>query len=171
MRLKHQSAMFRKSAMPPAGQTQRSLRVFENMFGRMFKSKQIGNPPGPTGESAPIRIDFIEKPAPAALKGETDRIRFSTKFEVRLKDEYEPKHAELVVELNCNIVEEEQSAGDALPFEANMTGPQHTTDEYGRFRFKLAKGAKASFAVQSEPYDAIWSVIFAPTVTLAGDRE
>jgi len=170
-RLKQQGAMFRKSAMPVAAQTQRSLRVFENMFGRMFKSKQPGPAPVPPGESAPIRIEFIEKPVPVALKGAPDKIRFAAKFEVRLKDEFVPKSADLAVDLNCHIVEDEHSAGDPLHVKADVAGPNYTRDNEGRFRFKLGKGAKASFTVESEPYDAMWSVLFAPMVTLEGDQQ
>lgn len=168
-RLKMQSAMFRKSAAPPPSPNRRSLKVFENMFGRLFKSRQPGSPSVPPGESAPIRIEFTGHPTPVAAPGEPEKIKFSTRFDIRLREDFPRPEAQLKVSLDCNIVEEEDSRGDPLSVKVAVSGADFSNDSDGRFILKLKKDDKASFQVDSEPYDSIWTVRFTPTVEVVDE--
>lgn len=165
-RLKTQSAQFRKSAMPPPTSGKRSLKVFENMFGRLFKSRNMGAPPPPSGESAPIKIEFKKQPALSVSKNDAGKIVFSTKLDVQLRDDYPGAEANLKISLDCNIVEDEDSRGDALPLHVTPAGADITKSENDLFHCRLRKGEKASFDVLSTPYDPMWSVRFTPTVEL-----
>lgn len=165
-RLKNQAASFRKSAMPPPTSGRRSLKVFENMFGRLFKSKNMGIPPVPAGESAPIRIEFAKQPTLSISDENEELIAFSAKFNVLLRDDFAAPEAKVKVSLDCNIVEDEDSRGDALPLMVTAEGQEIVPDNDGSYICQLAKGKKLSFDVLSTGYDPMWSVRFTPTVEL-----
>lgn len=170
-RLKNACSQFRKTAMPPPTAGKRSLKVFENMFGRLFKSKTPGMPPPPHGESAPIKIEFKKQPVLTIAKDDVEKIAFSTKFDVQLRDDYPGVGAQVRVILDCNIVEDEDSRGDALPIMVESAGVNIAKAADDSFLCFLQKGEKATFEVSSASYDPMWSVRFTPTVEVMPGEE
>lgn len=164
-RLKTQCASFRKTASPPPSAGRRTLKVFENMFGRLFQSRNPGVPPRPpTGETNPVRIEFKKQPTLAAFQNASDQITFSAKFDVFLREDFEGQEANLRIKMACNILEDEDISGDDLATHIHAHGPVFARDEHGAYLCTLTKGDRASFEVESEPYDSMWSVKFMPTI-------
>lgn len=163
-RLKNAAASFRKSALPPPSEDKRSLKIFESTFGRLFNAKQEGTTTTTRDPQAlPVSIEFTRQPTPIAAG---DRIRFSAQFEVKLRPDFPSDEAALRVDVDCDIVEEEDSKGDALPLDVSCNA-EHTSVG-SEFVLSLKKGEKVTFKVKSAPYDPMWSVRFTPKVSLSG---
>lgn len=163
-RLKNAAASFRKSALPPPSENKRSLKIFESTFGRLFNARQEGTTTtGRDPQVLPVSIEFTRQPMPVTAG---ERIRFSAQFEVKLRPDFPRDEAALKVAVDCDIVEEEDSKGDALPLDISCTA-EHTSVG-NEFLLSLKKGEKATFKVKSAPYDPMWSVRFTPKVSLGG---
>ena len=170
-RLKTQCASFRKSASPPPTAGRRSLKVFENMFGRMFHSRNDGMPPRPPpGELNPVRIEFKKQPTLSVAPNASDQIMFLTKFDIHLREDFAEPSAMLRVVLDCNIMEDEDSKGDDLPIHVQAHGPVFARDDRGAYVCTMEKGERATFEVESDPYDSMWSVKFVPTIEVVKEE-
>ncbi len=84
----------------------------------------MGIPPVPAGESAPIRIEFAKQPTLSISDENEELIAFSAKFNVLLRDDFAAPEAKVKVSLDCNIVEDEDSRGDALPLMVTAEGQE-----------------------------------------------
>lgn len=160
-RLKDFCAQFRRRASPPPDASRRSLRVFETMLGRLFRNRANGKPSPPLGNAAPVHIAFSKQPQPQSIKGKNDLIKFATRFSLSLDDEFTKNNARIKVDLKCDIVEDEGTQGDPLPLHVTIAGGALMKED-GSYIGQIRKGEPIAFEVESEPYDRMWSVRFAP---------
>jgi hypothetical protein len=93
-------------------------------------------------------------------------LKLRSAFTVALDPKSEEESVGLRLHVRCPVLEDEGQEGDDLMLRINVKGVEATADpeEHRLYRFNLLKGAKAHFAVESEPYDPAWTVRLRPEV-------
>jgi len=166
-RIKAGLKRFQTEAAPPAPAKQRRLSMLERALGSYFKPQGTGPVNPPDSESAPLHLEFTKKPFAEAT--EAGMLRLKSVFTVTLDDKAEEEIVDLQLRVSCPVLEDEDQEGDDLPLSIAIVGVTAKRDESDPYlyRFSLAKGAKAHFKVESEPYNSGWTVRLKPEI----DRE
>lgn len=163
-RIKSGLKRFQGEAAPPAPAKQRRLSLLERALGAYFKPQGSGPTPLPDAVSSPLHLEFTKQPyAEATPEG---MLRLRSAFTVAMDPKSEDESVELRLLVKCPVMEDEGQEGDDLELKINVKGVEAVFDaeEPRLCRFELAKGAKAHFAIESEPYDAAWTVRLRPEI-------
>jgi len=163
-RIKSGLKRFQGEAAPPAPSKQRRLSLLERALGAYFKPQGRGPTPQPEQVSSPLHLEFTRQPYAEATAGGMLRLRSA--FTVALDSKSEDGSVELRLHVKCPVLEDEDQEGDDLALKINVKGVDATADpeEHRLYRFELEKGAKAHFAIESEPYDPAWTVRLRPEI-------
>lgn len=166
-RIKGGLKRFQSEAAPPAPAKQRRLSMLERALGSYFKPQGPGGGAPPDSEAAPLHLEFTKQPyAEATPEG---MLRLKSAFTVSLDAKAEDEDVELRVRIGCPVLEDDDQEGDDLALMVDVNGVKAVVDgtDPHLFRFPLAKGAKAHFKIESEPYNPAWTVRLRPEI----DRE
>jgi hypothetical protein len=167
-RLKSFVAKFRKEVAPPPEAAKRALRTFEQALGRAFKEKGVAPPPPPNGRiTAPVNINFTKQPTLEALDSTGELIKFTSRFHLKLREDFQGNSGHLKLRLNCDIVEDRSGLGDELPLAVAIKGGLLTRDESeerGMYVGLINKEQKLELTVESLPYERGWTVRFQPSI-------
>lgn len=73
---------------------------------------------------------------------------------------------DLRLRIGCPVLEDEGQEGDDLGLIVKVTGVDVRVDPEDQhvYHFTLAKGGKAHFGIESEPYDPAWTVRLRPEI-------
>jgi hypothetical protein len=167
-RLKSFVAKFRKEVAPPPAAAKRALRTFEQALGRAFKEKGAAPPPSPNERlTAPVNIHFTRQPTLEALDATGELIKFTSRFHLKLRDDFQGSCGHLRLRLNCDIVEDRSGLGDELPLKISIKGgllARDDSEERGTYIGLINKAQKLELSVESLPYERGWTVRFQPSV-------
>jgi hypothetical protein len=109
-------------------------------------------------------LEFTKQPyAEASASG---MLRLRSTFSVTLESKGEDEEVNLKLHIRCPVLEDEGQEGDDLNLTIDVNGVDATPDpEHPNvLRFAITKGGKATFTVQSEDYDAAWTVRLRPEI-------
>lgn len=163
-RIKSGLKRFQGDAAPPAPAKQRRLSLLERALGAYFKPQGSGTSQPPDPISSPLHLEFTKQPyAEATAEG---MLRLRSAFTVAMDSTAEDESVELRLHIKCPVLEDEGQEGDDLNLKIDVKGVDAMFDaeEHRLCRFELAKGGKAHFAIESEPYDAAWTVRLRPEI-------
>ena len=156
-RLKQGLRKFSNEAAPPAPKQDLRLKSLERLLGNMFKPPTIG-PGGSGGHPAdPIEIKFVEQPH---IIADGTGLRTAGSFRLVLGDDADKKRADVSVEVECLVVEDEGlSKEDPVPTALSTTDVEHKADEDkpGRLFFSLDKDSKPVFTFRTDIYQPDWT--------------
>lgn len=163
-RIRNGLKKFQNEAAPPAPPKQRRLLALERALGTYFKPQNVGpaTPPGPV--SSPLHLEFPRQPH--AEPTEEGMLRLKGTFTLVLDPEAEDDEVNLRLRVGCPILEDDGQEGDDLAVDIRYKGVAAVVDDRDPhvLRFSLAKGEKARFRLESEPYDPAWTVRLHPEV-------
>lgn len=163
-RIKAGLKRFQSEAAPPAPPKQRRLSLLERALGAYFKPSGAGPGGVPPAGSSLLHLEFTKQPAAEAT---TDgKLRLRADFAVTLDGKAEEEVVALEMTLRSPVLEDEDTEGEDLKLDVKWKGVEVTRDDQDEriYRFKLAKGGKAEFSVESEPYDPAWTVRLRPEI-------
>lgn len=156
-RLKQGLRKFSNEAAPPAPKQDLRLKSLERLLGNMFKPPTVG-PGGSGGHPAdPIEIKFLEQPHVIA---DGVGLRTAGSFRLVLGDDADKKRADVSVEVECLVVEDEGvSKEDPIPTSLSTKDVEHETaeDMPGRISFNLDKDSKPVFTFRTDIYQPDWT--------------
>jgi hypothetical protein len=163
-RIKGGLKRFQSEAAPPTPAKQRRLSQLERALGAYFKPHGSGPGPHPEPGSSSLHLEFTKQPYAEAT--DDGMLRLRSVFTVSIDPQAEDDSVKLRLLARCPILEDEDQEGDDLPLNVSVKGVDADADEDDArlFRFLLAKGEKARFSVQSEPYDPAWTVRLRPEI-------
>ena len=169
-KLKFFCGQFRQTASPPPERSRKSLKIFEKALGHLFRNRSKGERGGAGGTGRDLHITFDKQPQPQVIKDKENVIKFVAEFSVSLDTEYAESKAQIKVDLNCSIVEDEGAQGDSLPVHARVKGGT-LKEKNGSYVGQIQKGEPIRFQVESDPYNRMWSVQFVPEVVVLKGEE
>lgn len=163
-RIKDHLKRFQREAAPPAPTKQKRLSVLERALGSYFRPQGMGPKQPPEAVSSPLHLEFTKQPfAEASANG---MLRLRSTFSVALDSKAEEASVSLKLHVRCPVLEDEGQEGEDLNLKIDVKGVEATPDpEDPRvLRFVIGKGGKAAFTVESEDYDAAWTVRLRPEI-------
>ena len=163
-RIKSGLKRFQGEAAPPAPAKQKPLSLLERALGALFKPPGLGPSDPPDPVSSPLHLEFTKQPyAEATAEG---MLRLRGVFTVALDAKAEEESVGLRLHVRCPVIEDEGQEGEDLALKINVRGVDAKVDdeEHRLLRFDLERGAKAQFAIESEPYDPAWTVRLRPEI-------
>ena len=166
-RIRRNMKQFQNEAAPPPPPRPKRLTILENALASYFRPQAHGPGPGPNAEFAPLHIEFTESPRPEALPN--GKLKIKAAFSVRLDDKTEDDEVHLRLRVGCPVVEDNNQEGDDLKVTLSCKGVEYreSFEEEPIILFRLCKKDRARFRVESEEYDATWTVRLRPEI----DRE
>ena len=164
-RVRNNLRRFQAEAAPPPPPRQKRLSVLERALASFFRPQGTGShvPPEPT--YAPIHLEYSEYPR---LETTPDgRIRVKTSFSVSLDERADDESVELKLRVASPVIEDDNQEGDDVPVKITSADVRTTPIEgdAAALMFKIGKGVRARFTVESEPYDRAWTVRVRPEVS------
>ena len=163
-RIKDQLKRFQREAAPPAPPKQKRLSILERALGSYFRPQGTGPKPPPEAVSSPLHLEFTKQPyAEASANG---MLRLRSVFSVTLDSEASDESVNLKLHVRCPVLEDGGQEGDDLTLAIDVKGVDATPDpvDPSVLRFVVVKGVKAAFTVESEDYDAAWTVRLRPEI-------
>jgi hypothetical protein len=163
-RVKSALKRFQQEAAPPPPPKQRRLNFLERALASFFKPVAAGSGVPPDQSYSPIHIQFSSPPQSAATGDGKLRIRAA--FSVHIDERSEEDLVNLRLRVASPILEDSDQEGDDVPVNVKCVGVSHKQHEEdsASLTFRIAKGDRASFEVESEPYDSNWTVRLRPEV-------
>jgi len=140
------------------------LSVLERALGLYFRPTGSGSKGQPEQTSSFIHLEFTRQPH--ALATNDGNLKLFGAFNVTLDPSAEDDSVNLLLNLGCPVLEDDDHEGDDLNLNVDVSGveAQRDPNEPHIFRFTLLKGTKAHFGVESEPYDPAWTVRLRPEI-------
>lgn len=163
-RIKDHLKRFQREAAPPTPAKQKRLSILERALGSYFRPQGMGPKPPPEAVSSPLHLEFVKQPyAEAASNG---MLRLRSTFSVALDSKADDESVDLILHVRCPVLEDEGQEGEDLQLKIDVKGVVATPDPEDPkvLRFPISKGTKAVFAVESEDYDAAWTVRLRPEI-------
>jgi len=163
-RIKGGLKRFQTEASPPAPAKQKRLSILERALGAYFRPQGTGPVGQPDAAASMLHLEFTKQPQAEATTEGTLKLRGA--FSVAMDSKSEDESVNLRVRVSCPVLEDEGQEGDDLNLSIKVTGVAATVDpdDHRLFRFAMAKGSKAHFAVESEAYSPAWSVRLRPEI-------
>jgi hypothetical protein len=163
-RIKDNLKRFQREAAPPAPPKQRRLSVLERALGSYFRPQGMGPRPQPDQATSPLHLEFSKQPYAIAAEGGLLRLR--SVFDIFLDPTAAEDEIDLRLRISCPVLEDEGQEGDDLALTIKYKGVSAEVDpeDHRVFRFTLAKGEKAHFAIESEDYNPAWTVRLRPEI-------
>lgn len=163
-RIKDNLKRFQRDAAPPAPPKQRRLSVLERALGAYFRPQGMGPKPQPEQAPTPLHLEFSKQPHAIATHG--GLLKLSSVFDIFLDPQAREEEVDLRLRISCPVLEDEGQEGDDLALTVKHKGvsAEVDPDDHRAFRFTLAKGEKAHFAIESESYDPAWTVRLRPEI-------
>ncbi|PMS14330.1 hypothetical protein C0Z18_32140 [Trinickia dabaoshanensis] len=163
-RIKDHLKRFQREAAPPTPVKQKRLSILERALGSYFRPQGMGGKPQPEVVSSPLHLEFTKQPfAEAASNG---MLRLRSAFSVALDSGAEEESVSLKLHVRCPVLEDEGQEGEDLNLKIDVKGvaATPTPDDPKVLRFVIERGGKATFTVESEEYDAAWTVRLRPEI-------
>lgn len=163
-RIKDHLKRFQREAAPPPPTKQKRLSILERALGSYFRPQGSGAKPQPEVASSPLHLEFTKQPH--VLPTSDGMLKLRSAFNVRLDAGAQEERVNLQLRISCPVLEDGGQEGDDLKLVVKFTGVDaqvDTTDSH-LYRFPIARGAKAHFAVESESYDPAWTVRLRPEI-------
>lgn len=93
-------------------------------------------------------------------------LRLRSAFSVALDSKADEEELSLKLHIHCPVLEDEGQEGDNLNLTIDVKGVAATPDPADPrvLRFVVERGGKATFTVESEEYDAAWTVRLRPEI-------
>ena len=163
-RIKDHLKRFQREAAPPAPAKQKRLSILERALGSYFRPQGMGPKPPPEAVSSPLHLEFTTQPyAEASANG---MLRLRSAFSVALDSKADDESVSLKLHVRCPVLEDEGQEGEDLDLKIGVKGVEAIPDPKDSrvLRFVIVKGGKAAFTVESEDYDAAWTVRLRPEI-------
>ncbi|MCW5665452.1 MAG: hypothetical protein KIT35_16590 [Piscinibacter sp.] len=163
-RIKDNLKRFQREAAPPAPAKQKRLSILERALGSYFRPQGMGPKPQPEQTSSPLHLEFSKQPyAVATPQG---MLKLRSAFNIYLDADAADEALSLQLRISCPVLEDDGQEGDDLNVTVKFSGvdAEVDADDHRVYRFTLAKGAKAHFALESESYDPAWTVRLRPEI-------
>lgn len=155
---------FQGEAAPPAPAKQKRLSLLERALGSYFRPSGAGGGSAPEPTSSFIHLDFSKQPH--AIATGDGQLKLRSSFNITLDAKAEDATVDLRLRIGSPVLEDEGQEGDDLGLTVKVTGVDVRVDPEDKhvYRFTLAKGCKAHFGIESEPYDPAWTVRLRPEI-------
>lgn len=163
-RIKDNLKRFQREAAPPAPAKQRRLSILERALGSYFRPQGMGPKPQPEQTSSPLHLEFSKQPyAVATPQG---MLKLRSAFNIYMDADAADESLSLQLRISCPVLEDDGQEGDDLNVTVKFSGvdAEVDADDHRVYRFTLAKGTKAHFALESESYDPAWTVRLRPEI-------
>lgn len=163
-RVKKHLRQFQSEVAPPPPPTKRTTLLERELTAYFRASGKTSKQPPRV--DVPLHIEFPQRPRPLPVTN--NRLRLRSVFTVYLDESCDEDHVPLQLTVKCPVIEDVEREGDDLRCDVvECRGASITPDAErpNTFKFTLAKNVHATFTVQSEDYDARWTVRLRPELT------
>lgn len=168
-RIKRQMKNFANEALPPVPKAEIRPKMLEKLLGSLFRPPSKGGfgEPGPVD---PVSIRFVRQPH---IKPDGDLLKTAGSFKVGLKPEYEKESAEVILDLRCNIVEDDGvSSDDSIRVFVKCDDVDYEVLDENPFKIKfpLDKTIPASIDFETDSYNRDWTTQIKVVVTRGEEK-
>jgi DNA mismatch endonuclease Vsr len=152
---------FQREASPPSSPKPKRLALLERALAKFLTGKK-GAGGGPEPGRSPIHLQYDVPPYAEPIDG---MLRAKAKFSVRLMDDAKIAHATLRLRLTCPVIEDDAEGDSISVFVKASKGTQLRKDaDTGTYLFDIKRDQVASFSIETEGYEPLWSVRLTPEV-------
>ena len=151
-RIRDNLKRFQREAAPPAPAKQKRLSILERALGSYFRPQGMGPRPQPDATTSPLHLVFTKQPH--AIPTPEGMLKLRSVFDIFLDPQATEEQVRLQLRISCPVMEDEGQEGDDLALTVKFTGVEAQPDpnDHRLYRFAMNKGAKAHFAIESEPH-------------------